>query len=206
MASNIHTVLVMATRIEASPFIKGLSLKMEEKKPFPLYRAGSMALVISGIGKVNCAVATAHVAEKYDPSILVNLGAAGAVKRSLPIGTIFHIKKIIEYDRPNLKGLRHTPVTPARMKGYPTAILATADRPAIKRKHRDALNRDADLVDMEGAAFSRACSSLNRKGYLFKIVTDSYSTRSASIIKNIIKYRADLYEFFREKVLPRLES
>lgn len=75
--------LVMATLLEAKPFIKGLALKRISARPFPVYQGGDLVAVISGIGKANCAMATACACLEFNPRVLVNLGAAGATDKSV---------------------------------------------------------------------------------------------------------------------------
>jgi hypothetical protein len=48
---NKKTGIVMATMLEASPFIKGLALKKIADKPFPVYSSDNLLLIVSGIGR-----------------------------------------------------------------------------------------------------------------------------------------------------------
>ena len=61
--------LVMATLLEAKPFVKGLSLKRISSKPFPVYSGGNITAVISGIGKANAAMATAYACLELGPRL-----------------------------------------------------------------------------------------------------------------------------------------
>ncbi|MBN2158762.1 MAG: hypothetical protein JW807_05155 [Spirochaetes bacterium] len=199
-----RTGIIIATKIEAEPFIKGLDLSLIAKKPFRVYGNDSMVLALSDIGKSAAAMATAHCIDHHGPHCIVNLGAAGAVRHGLRVGDILHIQKIYEPDRPQL--LRRGPVVhkPRTMKGFATATLATQDRPAISDSDRSAAGEYADLADMEGAAVAQACGAYGVDAYLFKIVTDTAGCTVREIIVNMLKTRNSLFEFFRDRVLPRV--
>jgi adenosylhomocysteine nucleosidase len=196
--------IIMATKIEADPFIKGLGLASIEKKPLPLFGNGQTILAISGIGKTNAAIAATTLITRYNPSALLNLGAAGAARRGFTVGEILHIEKVYEPDRPML--IIDRPVThkPDTMKGFRRASLATRDRPFLDDKDRGSAAAYADLVDMEGAAVVQACRIFGAGVFLFKIVSDTHGAGTKEIIDNMIATRHLLFEFFRNRIAPRL--
>jgi len=100
--SQYLTGLIIATRMEAEPFIEGLGMKEIEVRPFPVYMGYDACMVISGIGKVNAAMATLYACLKFDPVWILNLGAAGATQESKELGKIYNIEKTVEPDRPHL--------------------------------------------------------------------------------------------------------
>jgi adenosylhomocysteine nucleosidase len=201
---NNSTGIVIATKIEAEPFIKGLGLETIDKKPVHVMGNGAVVLAISDIGKSNAAIATAHLIERHHLSRICNIGAAGAVDRNFEIGDIYHIDKIYELDRPRL--LSDDPVVhkPDTLKGFRMASLATQDRPMLKDLDRMAAGKLADLVDMEGAAVVQACQAFGVSAYLFKIVTDCAGCTPREILVNMLKTRDSLFEFFRERVMPAM--
>ena len=73
------TCLIAATLFEAEPYIKSLKMEQIEKEPFDIYRAKDKLLVICGIGKANAAMGTTYCCTKYQPDLIINAGAAGAV-------------------------------------------------------------------------------------------------------------------------------
>lgn len=205
MQSEPVTCLVIATLLEAEPFLKGLSLRKTSAKPFEVYRAGNLAAVISGIGKANCAMAAACACLELKPRRLINLGAAGATDAALPLGANLHVYRAVEFDRPGLRTKAPREHTPDVLKGFSLAAIATLDRPTLDCAERHALAEKARLVDMESAAFIQACRKFGKKCYLFKFVTDTPShTHGSEIVSNIEKYRDGFFEFFRKSVLPRL--
>ena len=199
--------VVMATSLEAAPLIKALSLDALGKNPFPIFGNGDIVLLLSGIGKANAAMATAHCLMRHDPDWICNLGAAGALDREHPLGEIYQIDKVLDYDRPTfITGKPHA-YKPHLFKGIDTARLATRDRPVYGREERELMSRDADLCDMEGAAVAQACALFGKKAFLLKFVSDNPDqSRSRDIIANIRRYRSAAAEFFIESALPAMRK
>lgn len=221
--------LVIATMLEAEPFIKGLALAECETAHFPIYanhphpslphqgegekEGGSFSasarrriyLIISGIGKANAAMACSYLIQRYHPVCLCNAGASGAVSTSFQLGEFCHITKVIEPDRPNLTtGVSHTHI-PDVIDGFSTAILATQDRPVRDPAGRKRIAMDAQLVDMEGSAVVQACKCFRTKCYLFKFVSDTPDHGTSNdIVKNITLHRNAFFRFFHDTVLTRI--
>jgi len=197
--------LVIATFLEAKPFIGGLSLTRLEQKPFPVYRNKYLILVISGIGMANAAIACAYSCFKFNPSCIVNLGAAGATGNRHTLGEPLHIKKIFEYDRPQFRSKSPHKYLSDILEGFSYATIATLDRPVLDPDERQKLVKTADLIDMESASVIQACRKFKTKCYIFKFVSDMPEhTRDDDIIENIRKYRSFFFGFFRDSVLPLL--
>jgi len=196
--------IVFALKAEAKPFIKELNLSIIEEKPVPIFGNRDTVITISGIGKVNAAIAATNLINRFKAGHLVNLGAAGSAGGNFRIGDILHIDKIFELDRPRLLSLKPTIHEPDILKGLTTASLATRDKPALTPRERAAAARYADLVDMEAAAVVQACRAFGVKVYVFKVVTDTAETNKMEIIKNILLTRSALFEFFVEKIRPVL--
>lgn len=197
----------MATDLEAKPFLKGLSLHKAEKNPFPIFINNDFLLIISGIGKSNAAIATSYSILKYKTDYMFNIGAAGSTKMDIGIGEIFHIDRVIEYDRPRLKDKSQRLIKPDILKGFKTTSLSTQDRPIIDLSEREKVSKFANLVDMEGASVIQACRIFNVICYLFKIISDTpQHNNSIDIASNIKMVRDGMFNFFIEKIqnnLPR---
>jgi nucleoside phosphorylase len=196
----------MATMVEAKPFVLGMSLTEYGKRPFPIFKNENLLLVISGIGKANAAMASACCCNEFKPSCVFNLGAAGASGFSHPLGDIYHIDKIVEYDRPKLTTNEPTTHKPDVLDPFRTATLSTSDRAIKDPGERQKISLFADLIDMEGASAVQACRIFGIKCYVFKFVSDTPEhTEDGDIIKNIRTYRASLFEFFLNSVLDRVK-
>jgi nucleoside phosphorylase len=186
---------------EAHPFIEGMRLEQAAERPFRTYRGGVYTLIVSGIGKVNAALASAALIREHNAQCVFNAGSAGALSPFLKLGDIRHISAVYEYDRRPQKGLpRRTGIMP----GHAEAVLATADVPALSAEERQAAGRFADLADMEGAAVVRACGKYGIKAFLFKAVSDTSDTAAGDIIGNIEKVSLELFQYFEEKVMPHV--
>ncbi len=207
MSGNPVIGLVMATLLEAVPFIRDLSLREWGAEPFSLYGDDRITLIISGIGKANAAMACAYLIQTRRPALVCNLGAAGAADRRCALGECYHISKVIEPDRPGLKsGLPHEHL-PDVLDGFAVAALATQDRPLRDPDERESVASSAQLADMEGAAVVQACRRFGVNCFLFKFASDTPDQRqSAEIVKNIELYRNAHSRFFKDSVLPRLLS
>lgn len=198
----MKTGVLMATMLEAAPFINGLGMTLEKREPFPVYAAGEVSLIISGIGKVNAALAAAHLIQEKNVALLHNPGAAGALREGISAREIFHITEIIDWDRPKLVNREIRKILPDRLDGFHEATLATLDRPVITRGERQRVGEAAHLVDMEGAGFIQACRTYRVRGYLWKIVSDTTEHETdKDIIANIKMMIEDLFVFMKDRVL-----
>jgi adenosylhomocysteine nucleosidase len=201
---SMTTGIVIATRIEAEPFIQGLDLKEIDVRPFRVYTGNDVCLAISGIGKVNAAIATAYMCQKFDPACIINLGAAGATVDSRDLGQIFLIEKTIEPDRIHLR--TNTPYIqhPDLLDGFETAVLATQDRAVIDADVFRIMAPAADLVDMEGAAVVQASQRFNKKCLIFKFVSDmpAHAGQEELILRQIKFFRGPFCDFILNSVTP----
>ena len=199
------TAIIMATMLEAKPFVLGMSLRQTQKIPFRLFQNDGILLIISGIGKANAAVATAYVCLKFKPACICNLGAAGATHSGYHLGETFHIQKIVETDRPDLDTGKPCVHQPDLLAGFNTAILATSDRAVLDPKERKLISINADLIDMEGASVVQACRTFKKNCYLFKFISDTPDhTRDQDIVDHIRQHRKAFYDFFTDTIRPML--
>lgn len=90
--------IVTALLIEAKPIIEKYKLVKISDKPFKVFQKDDMILIISGIGKINSASATAHILSKNKhekDSMIVNFGICAA-KKTHKIGDMIFIKAVID--------------------------------------------------------------------------------------------------------------
>jgi nucleoside phosphorylase len=207
MPEHPVTVIIMATLLEAEPFIEALALEKQSDEPCPVYRGENLFLVISGIGKANAALATTYACLTCRPDLICNLGAAGATTAATPLGSIYQIDKAIEFDRPHLRtGVPHFH-HPHTLTGFETAALATQDRPVKNPTDRRALAVCADLTDMEGTAVIQTAGKFNIPCLLFKFVSDTpHPDEQDNILKQIKELRSSFCGFFLNSVLPVIKK
>ncbi|HOV90780.1 MAG TPA: 5'-methylthioadenosine/S-adenosylhomocysteine nucleosidase [Syntrophorhabdaceae bacterium] len=199
--------IVMATMLEADPFLATLSLKEMETSPFRFYGNDDILLIISGIGKTNSAMATTYLIQNFKPKCICNLGAAGATNNQCQLGEYYQISEIVEPDRPDLRtGIPHRH-KPDVLDYSHTVVLATQDKPVHSSVERKKIAKLAQLVDMEGAAVTQVCRQFHVKCLIFKFVSDTPEHHlSRDIIENIKHYREDFARFFSQSILPALLS
>ena len=203
MEKHTVTAIVMATMLEAKPFILGMSLTQIRKKPFAVFQNDNVFLIITGIGKANAAMATGYLCYTCHPARVFNLGAAGAADFLHPLGEIFHINQIIEYDRHELTTKRPYIHHPDILNGFQTARLSTSDMAVLDPYKRKKISMDADLIDMEGASVAQACRRFDTKCFMFKFVSDTPDhAKDREIVENIRRHRSFFYEFFIRSILP----
>jgi len=199
--------LIMATKLEADPFIRELGLERETKQPFLVYRRDDVVLIISGIGKANAAIAATYGILTYRPSRLCNLGAAGAVTPGYSLGDMYHIDAVIEYDRPRLRSHKIRRLTPLVLPGFRCAVLATQDKPAVDPDHRKLLTACADLVDMEAAGVLQAAEKFSVPCVIFKFVSDTVDhCEHDVIVAHIKQYGSAFCSWVTASVLPLLSQ
>jgi nucleoside phosphorylase len=202
----MKTGLQFASYKEAVPFLNNISFDAVEKKPFPIYKKNRLYIIISGIGKVNSAIAASYIISGHKIERMINLGSAGSLVDKYAIGDIFHINKTIEHDSRIIENPRHKYLIPDIVDGISSTSLVTTDFPVITPEEREKLSDSGTLVDMEGTSFLQACRAFNSKAYLFKVVSDTPDNSDLhEIIKNIRETRDLLYRYMVEKMLDFIQ-
>lgn len=199
--------LVVATMLEASPLIRDLSLTEQETDPFLAFGNDHIRIIISGVGKANAAMACAYLIQTCRPACICNVGASGATDTRCRLGETYHITKVIEPDRPNMGTGAPEMCLPDVLAGFPTAILATHDKPIHEPAEREEVAMRAQLVDMEGASIVQTSRRFHTRCFLFKFVSDTSDHReSVDVIRNMRLYRDGFSRFIIDSVLPELAT
>ncbi|MEO5876013.1 MAG: nucleosidase [Streptosporangiaceae bacterium] len=133
---------------------------------------GGLPVLLTGMGKVNAAVAVARVLASERPSEIVNLGTAGALRPGLH-GTHL-ISRVLQHDLDSATLHALTGLTVgAPLTLQPAGpVLATGDVFVSAEKVRAELAEIADLVDMEGYAVAAAARSAGVPVRLVKHISD----------------------------------
>jgi nucleoside phosphorylase len=85
------TAIIAAMEREISPLVRGwqrATLPSGDRK-FTAFERDGVIAVVSGIGCKNAELAARAVVTQYRPAILVSAGLAGALIRSLKVGSVF---------------------------------------------------------------------------------------------------------------------
>lgn len=134
-----------------------------------------LPLVITGMGKVAAAAATARALAAYDDLsglTVVNIGTAGALRPGL--SGLFEPGVVLNHDLSAdlVRALGHDPQE-RLVVGESEVVLATGDVFVTDPVVRDALAEKAHLVDMEGYAVAWAARQAGVPVRLVKHVSDA---------------------------------
>ncbi|MFQ5647017.1 MAG: hypothetical protein ACE5GM_08815 [bacterium] len=179
--------VVCALPAEGKALVKSLKTGQKSKvfsdTTFSTLPGGkTMALVISGMGKVKAAASTQWLIDRFSPRWVFNFGCAGGVRTGLEAGDMFLSELAVEYDYLNSEG------TVPAVKGDPRilktavdffpdirlGIMATGDQNGITFKHKKEL-RDkyrADCCDWESAAVMRVAADAEIPAAAFRVISD----------------------------------
>lgn len=162
--SILNLAIVTALSCEAKPIISFYKLKKLDKKlSFPIYYHENIYLIVSGIGKINAAIAVAMIKSLLPDTDLtwLNIGIAG--HRDYEVGNIFLGHKII--DQSVLKAYY-----PAFLDEVPlqSSIICTVDKPELQFN-------DDYIYEMEASGFMQAALKFSTIEYIqcCKIISDN---------------------------------
>ncbi|MFD3158287.1 hypothetical protein ACFIJ5_15795 [Haloimpatiens sp. FM7330] len=185
---------------EAKPFIEYYRLKRNGTyKNFQVFENEEMKLVVSGIGKINAAIATSYIlsqAQLNCDDIILNIGICGSKKRK--IGECVLINKIIDVD--NKRNL------------YPDILLKHEFQEGTIETFSNIVvdSNIGDTCDMEASGFFQAATKFvgPHQVHIIKIVSDNLSNKKLEkgfidkIINNniekIIKHVDNLVNCFKK--------
>lgn len=159
-----------------------IAMESEAKAVYPCLRDGDR-LYVSGIGKVNAAMATQKAIDEGATEI-VNAGVSGGFDPAMAIGDVFEVGRAVQYDF-DLSELNKTPVGQLDERSSPYYEI-TVGSPGSARRclgSGDHFRNDeadlpllrslgVDLRDMEGAAVAHVCEKNRVKCRLIKSVTN----------------------------------
>jgi adenosylhomocysteine nucleosidase len=191
--------IITGVAAEAEAFVAGRAYATQQVGAFSIMQlilgGRGIAVVHSGIGKVNAAVAATVLALRYDVDLLLVVGTAG--KLSAIAGDCFMITEAVQGDygaqRPG-EFVHYTagswPIGPAEVVhfaaeplpdvGIPKARIVSGDAFVECPEHgaglRDRLG--GDLVDMETAAVAQAAGRLGLPWAAIKATTDDANGES----------------------------
>jgi adenosylhomocysteine nucleosidase len=194
---------VVALKSEAEYFIKEIECLREEKLAGKVLYTGKyhdkdIALILSGVGKVNASLATQAVIDKFSPELVFNFGTAGGANESVKHMTYYVIDKCCQYDF-DLSELDGCSV------GYMSEFdgiyfnndtfgvdfleyktLTTADMFSNKIENINTVRKlGGDARDMEGSAVAQVCKLNGVKLFMLKGITDTYDNPAKEFYINL---------------------
>ncbi len=177
-------VIVTATFSEAKALIEHFRLIQTQKKPFSIYKNSKILLIISGIGKINSAIATTYIFTTYkDIENIINFGICGSSDKEKKIGSLYNIKSVVDKDSDKKFILcKNGEVLWCCTKPITTHI------------------SEKILVDMESSGFLRATKYFinKEKVGIYKIVSDYLDIKE--------KFKEDVLKIIMEKSIFKIIS
>ncbi len=190
--------LVVALESEAKSVLDNMKIERQEVLAMKKCYIGKfadkdVALIISGIGKVNAGISTQIIIDKFSPKFIINFGTCGGINPSVKILTYYLIDKCLQFDF-DLSELDGVPLgyiqdydrnffEGYKLKNSPLVhtTLATADRFTSNENDISVIDQMGCTVrDMEGCAIAQTCLANSIPILLIKGVTDVHGTGTAS--------------------------
>jgi len=145
-----------------------------------------------GVGKVNAAINTILLIEKYKPKRIINLGTAGGIKL---LSGIHRVNYTFQHDL-NLMSLG---LLPGQILGDNNSFIklngqgytcATGD---IHVTERNKMRMDCDMVDMEAYGIAKACLLTGTSVEIYKYISDQADENAATTWQEEVAAGEDLY-------------
>lgn len=156
------TYIVTALKSEALPIIDFFNLLKNDDLKFKIFVNDKITIIISGIGKINSAIATTYLSPQPNDKI-INIGICGGTNHK--IGEIFQIKKIIDKSSNKVVHIKN-------IANLNATTITCCDLP-----QNDPKKFKNTLIDMESFGFYEAsCKFVEKENIqLIKIVSDKIS-------------------------------
>ena len=153
-------------------------------------------LSISGVGKVNSAITTQFIIDKYKPDYIINTGIAGSLDKNFKKGDIVVAEKMIQHDFDltdfgGAKGYMDTGINPDEptvfnsdkdlmdlfLKNFDAkkGTILTGDTFIGNKNYKQKLNKQfkAHAIDMESAAIAQTAQLNNIPIIVIRTISDS---------------------------------
>lgn len=172
-----------------------------------------VVVVESGVGKVNAAVTSTILMEKYDVNLIINTGIAGGVTGvdvfDLVIGKtlVYHDFDLspIGYQKGVIPGIGREFTTDEHIRSvceviakrngvkYVIGNIASGDVFATNANILDGLGLDIQAVEMEGAAIAHTCKIYNKPFISLRIISDILGSKEQTDNYNLVEKKAAEY-------------
>jgi len=166
---------------EAMPVIERYNLKITEKKPFKIYKNSDISLIISGIGKINSAVATTFLAKEFQNSpAFVNIGICSS-KQKEKLYKLYPVKSVTDFATSKKFMLKNRGES-----------LLTVDKEVSKGFE----NLPCSLIDMESSGFFLAA----------RVFTDIENIKIFKVVSDHLDSTTPSYEFVYKLIKENMEK
>ena len=149
----------------------------------------NVVVVKSNVGKVNSARVCQILIDRFNPSLVINVGTAGSVDNKLDIGDIVVANKLVQYDFDvtpfgrkigEIENIgEHIEVKKELLELFNDmnvniGCIASGDKFIVKREEKDNIrnNFNALCIEMEGASIAQVCYLDNIPFLVIRSITD----------------------------------
>lgn len=194
---SIKCLAVVALPSEAKPLVERFNLSTLNNSPFRCWTGSDIALIETGIGKLNAAAATSHALTITGASCCINIGIAGSDNK---IGSVFVAHRVI--DQGTGKTWYPQQIWQHNMD---TLSLETVDTPSRKYQPDTAFDMEMSGV-MSAATRSLSTEMIQsikvisdnktsdysgiNKGFVINLITDQLSVIEEAVY-SLIKLNSD---------------
>jgi adenosylhomocysteine nucleosidase len=163
------TAIIAAMERELAPLVHGWkkSTLSSSGKTFTLFESDGLVTIISGIGCKNAALAASAAVEKFHPSALMSVGLAGALIRSLKVGSIFTPNVVVDASD---SAEYRCAADSSRISGG--VLVSAAEIAGAEAKKQLVQSFHALVVDMEAAGVARIAQEANIDFRCVKAISD----------------------------------
>ncbi|MCC2645798.1 MAG: 5-methylthioadenosine/adenosylhomocysteine nucleosidase, partial [Burkholderiales bacterium] len=99
---KIAIICAMLEELESTIASLGIVCNVNEYGPFAVYTANynthELIFILCGIGKVNAALHTQFIIDKFTPNYVINVGVAGSLKPELSFGDVVVANDLVQHD------------------------------------------------------------------------------------------------------------
>lgn len=149
----------------------------------------NVVVVKSNVGKVNSSRVCQILIDKFNPSLVINVGTAGSVDNNLDIGNIVVANRLVQYDFDvtpfgrkigEIENIgEHIEVKKELLELFNDmnvniGCIASGDKFIVKREEKDNIrnNFNALCIEMEGASIAQVCYLDNIPFLVIRSITD----------------------------------
>jgi adenosylhomocysteine nucleosidase len=161
--------IIAAMERELAPLVQGWKKGPLSAggKAFAFFENDNVIAVVSGIGGKNAAVAASAIVEKFHPSTLMSVGLAGALIRSLKVGSIFTPNLVVDAS----DGAEYRcAADSSRISGG--VLVSASEIAGAEAKKQLVQNFHALVVDMEAAGVAKVAQEANIDFRCIKAISD----------------------------------
>ena len=99
---KIGIICAMQEELDSAINKLNLQCKTQEERGFSTYittyQTHELIFILSGIGKVNAAIHTQYIIDKFDVDCVINVGVAGSLSQELSFGDVVIATDLVQHD------------------------------------------------------------------------------------------------------------